>query len=413
MQKIVLPLTALLFSNALAFMGAGLQGVLFPVRAELENFPDFVIGLLFSAFYCGILIGCLLCPFAIRRAGHIRCFTAMTAIAVTAPLLQIIFLEPISWLGLRFLSGVCFAGITMAIESWLNDIATPQSRGRILSLYTMVNLSALTVGQFLINLGNPAGFALFSLIAILISLAAVPLALTRTVAPEPPQVVRLQLQRLYGLSPVGVVGCLTAGLVTGAFWGFAPVVVLDAGLPVSMVSLFMGATVLGGALAQWPLGWYSDHKDRRVVLILAALLTGAPALALAIFALSEGYVLILLALVYGSGMLPLYALSVAHANDYIEHSETVRVSSGLLLVFAGGAITGPVLAGALIEYFGTKALFGFTTAALAVFVVFVLLRLSKRPKGAPEDTRDPFVTYPSTSQAVYRLAPQGRPKDKS
>lgn len=411
MHKIILPLTALLLSGTLAFMGAGLQGVLVPVRAELENFPEFTIGLLFSMFYGGILLGCLLCPRAIRRAGHIRCFTAMTAIAATVPLLHAIFPNVWAWMGLRFLTGMCFAGITMVLESWLNDIATPQSRGRILSLYTMVALFALTIGQLFVNFDDPASFALFSLTAILISLAAVPLAMTRTVAPEPPQYVRLQLRRLYDLSPVGVVGCLTAGLVTGAFWGFAPVAVLDAGLSVAMVSLFMSAAVLGGALMQWPLGWYSDRRDRRIVLIIASVLTGTAALALAL-ARTEGLVLILLAAAYGSGMHPLYSLSVAHANDYVERSETVNVSSGLLLVFAGGAVAGPILAGGLIEITGSQALFGFTTATLLVFIVFVLLRVGARPKGAPDATRDPFVTYPSTSQAVYRLAPQRRNASK-
>jgi MFS family permease len=408
MRQIVLPLSALLLSSAVVLVGNGLQGVLIPVRARIEDFSDVSIGALTSLYYAGLLIGCLIGPLVIRRAGHIRAFTAFTAIAVAAPLLHAIFPLPATWFALRLVSGICFAGLTMGIESWLNAIAAPESRGRILSTYVVINFTVITVGQQFMNLADPAGFELFSLVAILISLAAVPLALTRSIAPEPPQTVKLNVGWLFSVSPAGVGGCLAAGLLSGAFWGFAPVAVMAAGLPVSAVALFMSAAVLGGAAVQWPLGWLSDHKGRRLVLILTALMAGGAGALLYLAGGESEAAMLALAVVYGAGVLPLYPLSVAHANDFVEREDAVRTSSGLLLVFSSGAIAGPVLASFAIRAFGPPAMFAFTSVVALLFIGFVFWRRSVRPGRPPKATWRRFIPFPSTSPAVFRLRPRNR-----
>ncbi|MCB1546405.1 MAG: MFS transporter, partial [Hyphomicrobiaceae bacterium] len=270
------PVVALLVSAAVLLMGNGLLSVLLPVRAGLDAFSQLDIGIMGSAYFLGLVIGCLVSPGIIARVGHIRAFAAFAAVATVTPLCHAIFpLPPVWWL-LRALTGLCFAGLFMGIESWLNAASDRENRGRVLAAYTMLNLTVTTVGMQLSGLFPARGFELFSLVAVLYSLAAVPVSLTRTVAPTPPRRSRLRLVWLIGVSPAAVLACLFTGMVNGAFWTLGPTYAHAAGLGFEEVALFLSAAVLGGALAQWPVGLSSDRLGRRPV---AALVSAAAALA--------------------------------------------------------------------------------------------------------------------------------------
>src|ERR671918_247087 len=260
MAPAVGPLSALLIGVAVLFFGNGLQSVLLPVRATIEAFATTSIGLIASAYSAGFVVGCLSMPHIVRRVGHIRTFAVCAAIAASVVLLM-------ARIVLRALSGVCFAGLFMVIESWLNERATSTNRGQILGVYMVINLSAVTIGQMILPLGDPAAFSLFALTAIAITLALVPVGLTTSDAPQPLREVRLRLGRLYAMSPVGVVGGFFVGLANGAFGGLGVVFARDVGLSITGIALFMSASLVGGALAQLPLGRLSDRTDRRKVMI--------------------------------------------------------------------------------------------------------------------------------------------------
>ena len=261
------PLSALLLAVAILFFGNGLQAVLLPVRATIEVFATTSIGLIASAYSAGFMIGCLSMPHIVRRVGHIRTFAVCAAIAASVALLMVLVVSPPVWIALRALSGVCFAGLFMVIESWLNERATTANRGQILAVYMVINLSAVTAGQMILPLGDPAGFSLFALTSIAITLALVPVGLTTSSAPQPLRKVRLRLRRLYAMSPVGVVGGFFVGLANGAFGGLGVVFARDVGLSITGIALFMSAALVGGALAQLPLGRFSDRTDRRKIII--------------------------------------------------------------------------------------------------------------------------------------------------
>ncbi len=263
------PITALLLSVALLLMGNGLQGTLLPVRANLEAFSALDIGVLGSSYFIGFAAGCLYGPRLIRRAGHIRAFAALVAIASCVVLVHALFLNPVLWWGLRATTGFCFAVLYMVIESWLNEKSTNETRGFIFSLYTMINLTVITIGQLMLGLDRPEDFPLFLLASILVSLTAVPVALTRAEAPAPVQSVKIRLKYLYNLSPVGVMGCLAVGLANGSFWALAPVFAQMKGADTWGVAIFMSVAVIAGAIGQWPLGRLSDKTDRRRIIIVA------------------------------------------------------------------------------------------------------------------------------------------------
>ena len=208
MTGLLRPVTALLMAASILLMGNGLLGILLPVRADLEHFSSVEIGFMGSAHYLGLVAGCVLCPLVIGRVGHIRAFVAFTASATITPLLHAIWPDPIAWTALRALNGICFAGLFMGIESWLTASSTLETRGRVLAAYTFLNFTVVIAGMQMTGLADPRGFELFSLVAILYSLAAVPVALTATTAPSPPRSARLRLGWLFEVSPAAVVGLL-------------------------------------------------------------------------------------------------------------------------------------------------------------------------------------------------------------
>lgn len=399
------PVGALLLSVALLLTGNGLQGTLLPVRASLENFGPLSIGVMGSAYYVGFVAGCVLTPKLIRRVGHIRLFTAMVAVASVVPLLHAILVGAPGWWLLRGMTGLCMAGLYLIIESWLNERATPENRGMIFTTYTTVNFSVITLGQMLMLADDPLRFHLFSLASILVSLAAVPVALTRSPQPAPISSARLNLRSLYRVSPVGVAGVLTVGLANGAFWGVAPAFASQMGLSVPQIAWFMSATVIGGALSQWPFGRLSDRMDRRKTILIACALACAAALLLIFAGVAMPTMMIAAAFMFGVFSFPLYALSAAHANDMAKDVDFVAIAGGLLLINGVGSVIGPVIGGIAMDRFGPLGLFGFTALTHASMVVFTLYRMRQRA-APPQEQKADFVPMPSTAPVRADLDPR-------
>ena len=338
MAGLLRPVTALLAAAAILLMGNGLLGVLIPLRADFEEFSRLEIGLMGSGYYAGLMAGCFLGPLVIARVGHIRAFVAFTAIVTITPLLHAIWTEPIAWTTLRALNGLCFAGLFMGIESWLCGSSSVETRGRVLASYTVVNLTVVTLGMQMMAISSPKGFELFSLVAILYSLAAVPVALTRASAPSPPRTAKLRLPWLIGVSPAAVAGCFFTGVANSGFWTLAPLYGRSAGFSLAEVAMFMTVAVLGGAASQWPIGYLSDRVGRRPLLVTIGVTAAAAGVGLYVLSTSSPMIIFPLAVLYGSCAFPVYTLCVAHANDLVHKKRAVEVSSGLLLTFSIGAV---------------------------------------------------------------------------
>lgn len=402
-------ISAILLSTAFFLMGNGLVSTLTPVRAHLEGFSDIALGALGSWYYAGFVAGCFAGPHLLARSGHIRTFAIAAAAVAVCVLLQPMAPAPVAWFVLRALMGVCIAVLFMALESWLNDRATNETRGQILSIYVVVNLSSLILGQWLLLFAAPGSFELFSIGAAAYCLCLVPVCLTRLPQPAPRLAPRLHLTRLFTVAPVGAAGCMTVGLANGAFWTLGPVYAQSLGFGRTGLALFMSVFIAGGALVQWPLGRLSDGTDRRWIIAGICTAASAAGIALALF----GWLLVrvpelffLLVFVLGACMLPLYSLSIAHANDRLTRSEFVEASAGLLMIMAALSVPGPLLAAFLTSVAGSFALFVFTALAHAAMAFFAFTRTRLREAPAVE-TRDAFNPLPQSSPAALNLDPRG------
>ncbi|HYY29807.1 MAG TPA: MFS transporter, partial [Chthoniobacterales bacterium] len=256
-QRATLPtLLGLLLGFGLMQMGNTLQGTLLSVRGGIESFSPAQIGAVGAGFWVGIVIGSLRAGKLVQSVGHIRAFLALGAIASTAPLLHLLVLDPTAWIAVRALTGFCFAGLFIVVESWLNSAATDQTRGQILSVYAMTGLLAGIVGQLLLPATDPAGFRPFCIVAIIIAIALVPIALTQAVAPaHEGGGARINLKGLYKQSPFGLVSAALCGITTSAFFTLGPVFAQQRGLDTAGVAAFMASGTFGGFLMAWPVGW--------------------------------------------------------------------------------------------------------------------------------------------------------------
>lgn len=391
MRSTISSVSALLAATAILFLGSGLYGTLLAIRATGEGFSSAIIGVIMAAYYLGFLVGCLHCHRLIQGVGHIRTYAALTAIASAATLAHALQVDAVTWSVLRGIVGFCLAGLYMTIESWLNEKASSDSRGRIFAVYMMVNLSALGVGQLLLFTADTKSFALFAATSILVSLAAVPVSLSKTSPPVMVNSEALGLAQLWRISPLALVACAAVGLTQGAFWSLTPVFTLGAGLSENGTALFMAFAVLGGLLLQWPIGWFSDHHDRRSIITVVCGVAGILAAAVAFAAERNSAIsLYTLAVLYGGVSFTVYSLAVSHANDHATATGIVSLSARLLLVYAIGAVTGPLVSGWLIDQTSGAALFGFIAVVYLVAGGFGVWRVIHRPPAQIED-QAPFV----------------------
>ena len=246
MKHALAPVAALLVGVSILLTGQGLQGTLLPVRAALENFSTLSIGIIGGAYFLGFTLGCLKCGELVQRVGHVRVFAAMTALASATPLLHGLILNPWTWGLLRFLTGFCFAILYVVIESWLNDRSSNENRGIVFSTYVMITLTVLAAGQMMTLLYDPSDMHLFAIASILVSIAAIPVVLSKSESPDIPETVELDIRRLYRISPAGMIGCVAVGLTNGAFWSLAPVFTAGYSTDASLAAWFMTSAVFGG-----------------------------------------------------------------------------------------------------------------------------------------------------------------------
>ena len=385
MFRAVSSLASLLLAAAILYAGNGLQGTLLAVRGGLEGFPTALIGVLMSSYFAGFILGCRINPTFIKSVGHIRTFIALASIASAATLVHPLVVHVAAWGVLRAITGFCFAGMIMIIESWINERAENASRGRVLAVYRIVDMIATVGGNALLAIASPKGFELFAIVSILVSLALVPVALTRAPAPKPIETARLNVPRLFAVSPLAAIGAPAIGLANAAFWAVGPLYAQAIGYEKDVVAWFMSAVVIGAGLMVWPMGALSDRIDRRFVMIGSAIAGAASALALTEFGDRS---------VFGAFVIPMFSLAAAHANDRAHRGDALETNGGLLLLHSCGSIVGATLGGILMAQFGPHALFRYIAVVYLAFAAFCLWRVLSRAS-PPAKREPPALAHPA------------------
>ena len=390
---------SLLLSVAVLLIGHGLQLTLLPLQAQKLGWSDAAVGFTGSAYYLGFIIGCLSITRVIARVGHIRTFAVTVATATIAILGLALTDTYLLWLLLRLLTGWSLAGFYTVIESWLNDQAANEQRGRLLALYTIICLGSMALGQMLIGLDGVTLAELFPVAGMLIVGATLPVALTTRPQPAPPVQVTFSAGVAYRASQVGFVSAGLSGLVMGLLWSLGAVHVADVSGSIETGARFMLAVLLGGLLVQFPAGRLSDRFDRRRVILGLGVL-GTVGVALWFFAPANDGVLYAAGVLCGGAAQPLYSISIAHANDNAS-GQFIEISSGMLMVNGCCAMLGPFLF-SLLRAVGVEQAF-MTTIAVAFTVCIVWTAMRMRTHAVTRDHFEPYQPLPKTALEVVEL----------
>ncbi|MGB7242142.1 MAG: MFS transporter [Sulfitobacter sp.] len=404
-MRLLISFAALFLSVILLQLSSGGVGPLDALSGLALGFSRQEIGLLGSAHFFGFFIGCWWAPRLMGSVGHSRAFAAFTATGAIGLMAHMLVVDAYAWALMRVASGLCVAGCYTVIEAWLQAKVTNASRGRTMGVYRVVDMTGSLAAQMIIGVLAPASYVSYNLLAILCCAALLPLTLTTVKQPPTPESPRLRPRLAVDRSPLAAAAVIVAALSSASFRMVGPVYGQEVGLSVGQIAWFLSAFVLGGALAQYPIGWLADKYDRRGVLIwLSAAAIGSSAIT--IFSSGLGTIGIMLtAGLFGFTTFPIYSVAAAHAHDFASDDERVELSAALMFFYATGAIAAPYLASVLIENYGPPALFILIAIGHAALVFFGITRMRARP--SPTD-RTRYQYAPRTTFLIGRLTRRAR-----
>ncbi len=389
---------ALFLGIFLLMAGNGLQGSLLGVRSEAEGFGLTVTGLVMAAYFAGFLAGSKYAEHLLSRVGHIRVFAGLASVASSAVLVHALFVSPITWGLMRFVSGMCMAGLYVVAESWLNDLATNATRGRLLSVYMVASMGGLASGQFMLDLANPDGFELFVLSSILVSASLVPVVLSASSSPPISVPEPLSLRDLIRLVPTGVVSSFWVGTAAGVLMGLSAVYAVNVELSSGHLTSFLAAPLVGSVVLQWPIGYISDRMSRRGVMFWVAAAATVFGAVLTIVPVG-GWVAIGLMFLIGGMSFPLYSLAIGYTADWLPVSKLNGASAALVRANGVGAVLGPLLGAAAMASLDPSAFFwtlAFSHGVVAVYIGYRIV-VAEAP---PVDRHRRFVAIPARASSV-------------
>ncbi|SMO36156.1 MFS transporter [Paracoccus laeviglucosivorans] len=391
----------LLLGILLLMVGNGMQGTLLGIRGKIEGISTTHMSVVMSSYFGGFLLGSRIVPNMIQKVGHVRVFAALGSIISSVLILYAVAPHWILWAVMRLLIGFCFSGVYITAESWLNASARNETRGQALSAYMIVQMLGIIGAQLLMNTADPAGYLLFVIPSVLVSVSFLPILLSRQPAPQFSTIKPMSFAKLYRVSPLGCVGIFLMGGVFSALFGMASVWGSTKGLTVTEISAFVAAIYAGGLVLQYPIGWLSDHSDRRFIVMGLSALGFLTAL-FTFFAQPGIWGLLATAAIVGGVANPVYSLLLAYTNDFLEQSDMAAASAGLLFINGVGAITGPLITGWLMSVMGPDGFWAYLAALLIMLAIYTGWRRTRRP--TPVQDQNFAVIAPSATPIAVEAA---------
>jgi len=394
-----------LFSGfAILITAHGFQGNLLQVRSVIEDFSIITTGIIMSGYFIGYFVGANMIPNLVSKVGHIRVFAAFASMASLSILIHAVFVNPVVWTLARFLTGFSLIGVYIVVESWLNDRATNRNRGGVLAIYMFITFTGLAVGTLLLNFNKPDQYEPFILTSLLFSIALVPILLTKRAAPKFKKTSFMNIKQLYKISPLGTFSMLCTGLIHSAIFGVGAVYATSLNFTIFEISLFLFLVTIAGALFQFPIGYFSDRSDRRIILIACtfiaasfcvfSIIASGASLENMYLASSVGMdkILFLTFITFYAGFaLPMFTLNLAYVNDFIQKEKFVAAGAGLQIIFGIGAMGGPFLASIFMNIYGTNGFFIYLAIFHLLIGLFGMYRITKREyEDNPDSTFTPL-----------------------
>lgn len=396
---------AIINSIVLLQLGHGLLTAVLPLRMQSAGFSSSEVGIMAAGFSLGFLLGCLYAPGLIARIGHIRAFSCFATTLSALTLAYAIDTDLFLWTAARILSGLCFAGLLTVSDSWISGETDKSVRGQVMSVYMVLYKLAQAAGPMLLTYAVIAGNWHFMLVSALFSLSLVPLAWRHGGNPTPPSNDRLGLLEVYRITPLAVVGCVCLGIGNSGLINMIPLYGVEIGLGIAGAAVLATALQMGALFVQWPMGWASDHTDRRVVMIAGVAAVALLCLIGILVPSQSLWFQIVLITATGGFALSVYPIMLSHASDFVPKDQIVPLCATLMLAFAGGMTIGPLSGAAMMDLLGPTGLLIHSLFFCTVFIAFALYRMRRRAAPPTPDRRG-YVNVPASSVAISQLDPR-------
>ena len=412
MVKLIKNSWALFLGYSVIILAHGFQGNLLGIRAVLEDFDIIATGALMSGYFIGYFLGANIVPNLVGKVGHIRVFAAFASMASLSILLHSIIVDPYIWILGRFITGFSIISIFVVVESWLNDRATNKTRGKVLSIYMIITFLGIGLGVLLLNFSNPKNYEPFILVSLLLSMALVPILLTKRKPPTFKKILSIKIKELYNISPLATFSMFCTGFIHPAIFTLGAVYGALMNFSVLEISLYMFLITVSGAIFQWPIGYLSDRFDRRLVLIVTTLI-GSILSILCFFSVSESpdfinlsssweimiqhignhrmmfYIFISL---YAGMCLPLFSLNLAYVNDFLPREKFVSAGAGMQIIFGISAMIAPFICSFFMKNLGPNGLFIYLFIFHTLIGLFGIFRMTRR--STEENPNNTFTPLP-------------------
>ncbi len=411
MSSLVKSVVPPLISLVIVMLGNGFFTTFSSLRIAAENAPNWVIGLLSASYYTGLMMGSIYVERLINRIGHIRTFAIFASINSIVIVIQGMFIGPIAWTSLRFLTGLATAGFFIVIESWLLLSTGVKKRGRVLSFYMLTLYLAQGFGQFMLNIAPITSLIPFAITVVLSSLSVLPVSMMKSSGPIMMESSITNIIQIIKRAPLGPVGCFISGMIMGAFYGLAPIFGKEIGLSILKISQIMGFTILGGLLLQWPIGHLSDIFDRRKVLIGVGCVLMLITLALFKSGHFHYFALLGLMVLFGGVAFTVYPLSITLTCDHFSDKNIIGITCALLIIYGIGCIIGPLIAPIFMAFVGPSGLFLMMAILCACFISIGLLRIMSS-KPIPDEEQSDYLPLPRATSLAFYLDPHTDAEDE-
>lgn len=337
-------------------LGTGFFSTLLVLKMTIVHASTWLIGAMTGIFYTGVIWGSLRTEQIILQIGYRRAYVLFSVILALSCLMHGLVYEPVLWLILRFIAGFVTAGIYVVIESWLLSVSSVRNRGQMMALYMISFYSAQSLSQFILCLEDGTSFFLYGLAAVISLLSIIPVAFLAVNSPRLHTSSTLSIMTITKNALPGFTGALVSGLIMGVIYGLLPSYLSSLAGGVPRVAVYMFAVIFGGMLLQYPLGKWSDRRDRRQVLTRVTLMTILTLLFL-ILVENQPFWFFCLMMLFGGLTFTLYPISVNDACDALKPGDLVAATQTLLLAYSIGAMVGPVIAPFFMQELGKKGLF--------------------------------------------------------
>jgi len=404
MGKLLKNSWALFTGYGIIIIAHGLQGNLLGVRTVIEEFSFIATGSMMSGYFIGYFVGANIVPNLVGKVGHIRVFAAFASMASLSILIHAIFVDPFIWALGRFLTGLSMIGIFIVVESWLNDRANNRTRGQVLSLYMFITFIGLSIGVLLLNFNSPERYEPFILVSVLLSVALIPILLTKRKPPKFKRIGSIKIKELYKISPLGTLSMFCTGFIHSTIFTLGAVYAATMNFTIFEISLFLFLITVSGALFQWPIGYYSDRTDRRLIIIACAFIsvifcflaviasgTSLQNMYLATSIGMDKLMFFIFITLYAGFALPLFTLNLAYVNDFIAKEKFVAAGGGLQMIFGLGAMGGPILCSLFMNFYGSNGFFVFLGIFHLIIGLFGMYRITRRNyEDNPDSTFTPL-----------------------